>query len=128
MTPHRPERRVRRSADPAEALAWWLEASRLRNKLKNLALADDLGTLVSGAGSARECDELAAWAPLVVERKHATEGAPGRRLVGVKLPGFDAYVCTEGAPERDEELLSQVAAGCARILTRPSASLSESPG
>lgn len=124
MMPHGSERRVRRSADPAEALSWWLEASRLRNKLKNLALADDLGTLVSGAGSARECDELAAWAPLVAERKHA--GGPDALppVTGVKLPGFDAYVCTEGEPERHGEVLGQVAAGCARILSRSSTPLS----
>lgn len=116
MRLHRSERRVRRSSDPAQALAWWLEANRLRSKLPNLALADDLGTLVSGAGAARECDELAAWAPIVLTGRAPVEGA--RKLSGMKLPGFDAYICTDAELDPHAEVLSDVAAGCVRILGR----------
>jgi hypothetical protein len=117
MRPIRSERRVRRSSNPAEALALWLEASRQRTKLRNLVLADDLGILVSGAGAARECDELAAWAPLVLAHGEAC----GLPLEGVKLPGFEAYLCTEATSSGSAQLLSDVAAGCARILGRSAA-------
>jgi hypothetical protein len=116
MSPIRSERRVHRSSNPAEALACWLEASRLRNRLRNLALADDLGILVSGSGPERECDELAAWAPIVLKRG---ERPSSPRLTGVKLPGFDAYVCTEAESGQHTEALIDVAVGCARILGRP---------
>ena len=118
MSPTRSERRVQRSTNPAEALACFLEARRIRSNLRNLALADDLGILVSGSGSERECDELAAWAPIVVENANKRTGAPVR-ISGVRLPGFDAYLCTDAEPENHLELLSDVAAGCARILGRP---------
>jgi hypothetical protein len=122
MRLHRSERRVRRSSNPTEALAWWLQACKNRTNLRNLALVDDLGTLVSGAGSANECDELAAWAPIVLT--HGTpEGA--RPLSGVKLPGFEAYLCTDSAGAQGE--LSDVAAGCARILGRPEPHVPASP-
>lgn len=115
MRPICSERRVQRSTNPAEALLCWLEASRVRGRLKNLALADDLGILVSGSGPPRECDELAAWAPIVLLR--GERGAV--RLTGVKLPGFEAYLCTEADSGEHEEVLMDAAAGCARILGRP---------
>lgn len=111
------ERRVQRSANPADALATWLEASRQRGNLRSLALADRLGILVAGAGPSRECDELAAWAPLVLGGGGVAEG--GIELSGVKLPGFDAYVCTAGEVGPDRQLLHETAEGCARILGRP---------
>jgi hypothetical protein len=121
MSPLRSERRVKRFSNPADALACWLEASRRRGKLRNLALADDLGILVSGSGSTRECDELAAWAPIALKRGGAP---PELRLSGVKLPGFDAYVCTDTETGQHTEVLRDVAIGCARILGRPSQGLS----
>lgn len=116
MTRTAVERRVQRSANPADALASWLEASRQRGNLRSLALADRLGILVAGAGPARECDELAAWAPLVLE---GGSEEPAIELSGVKLPGFDAYVCTAGKLASDFDLLLETAEGCARILGRP---------
>lgn len=118
MRPHRSERRIQRSNNPADALVCWLEANRLRSHLRSLALADDLGILVAGSGPARECDELAAWAPIVLEG--ARPAPPDAvQLAGVRLPGFDAYICTAGEPGGHREVLSDVAAGCARILGRP---------
>lgn len=110
------ERRIQRSENPADALACWLEASRRGAALKNLALADNLGILVSGAGAPTECDELAAWAPIVLARGERPDGV---RLTGVKLPGFDAYLCTAAEPGQHIDLLKYVAEGCARILGRP---------
>lgn len=109
-----PERRVQRSTNPSEALACWLEAVRRRHALRSLALADSLGTVVAGAGPARECDELAAWAPLFLADEETRSGAPFE-LSLVAVPGFDAYVCAEGAAAND--VLSAAAAGCSRILT-----------
>ena len=102
------ERRLRRSSNPTEALGYWLESSRQRAKLRNLVLANDLGLLVSGAGFEEDWNELAAWAPIAT----AEAGAPARS--SVKLPGYPAYVCSELT--EGHTLLSDVAAGCARIL------------
>lgn len=112
MNSHTPERRVQRSSNPSEALSCWLEAVRRRHALTSLALADSLGTVVAGAGPARECDELAAWAPLFLEEE--TRKSAPFALSLAPVPGFDAYVCTES--ELPMEALSTVAAGCSRIL------------
>lgn len=110
----RKERRVRRSSNPSEALGWWLESSRQRAKLRNLVLANDLGILVSGAGAAEEWDELAAFAPLSTDSPASRGHEP--KLASVKLPGYPAYVCCSGLDSGAHGLLSEVAAGCARIL------------
>ncbi|MFZ5894184.1 MAG: hypothetical protein ACOY0T_24195 [Myxococcota bacterium] len=107
-----PERRVRRSSNPSEALACWLEAVRRRLAVRSVALADSLGMLVAGAGPARECDELAAWAPLQLHADVGPEGPPFK-LSLARVPGFDAYVCAENAAL---EALATAAAGCSRIL------------
>lgn len=110
------ERRVQRSENPADALTNWLEASRVRAALESLVLADNLGILVSGSGPEEECDELAAWAPIVLQPSTRPEGI---RLSGVKLPGFDAYLVTAAEPGQHAEVLHEVAQGCCRILGRP---------
>jgi hypothetical protein len=68
--------------------------------------------LVAGAGPARECDELAAWAPLVLD---ARESAP-QGLCGVRVRGLDAYLCAAGAGGNPLSVLTEAAEGCARIL------------
>lgn len=110
-----PERRVNRSEDPQQALSWWLEASRRRTNLGSLALADSLGILVAGAGSARDCDELAAWGPVVLTGDPWPESPPFP-LSGVKVPGFDAYLCLEGRDEVHTRMAEDIAVGCSRIL------------
>src|SRR6188768_1956082 len=94
MNPAIAERRVQRSSNPSEALVCWLEAVRRRLALRSLALADSLGILVAGAGPARECDELAAWAPIRL-RDVAWPELPPFELSMAAVPGFDAYVCAE---------------------------------
>ncbi len=70
--------------------------------------------LVAGAGPASECDELAAWAPIVLEDVEFPVRPPFE-LRGARVSGFDAYVCTAtGAAEF--ELLHDAASGCSRIL------------
>ncbi|MDQ2647207.1 MAG: hypothetical protein M3020_25610, partial [Myxococcota bacterium] len=90
-----------------------LEATRKRAQIQSLALSDRTGILVAGAGPARECDELAAWAPIVLA---AGEPRPEDAVCGVKVRGLDAYLCantTGGAPI---DILREAAEGCARIL------------
>jgi hypothetical protein len=115
MSTFSPERRVQRSSDPSEALSWWLEATRRRSNLRSVALADSLGMLVAGAGPARECDELAAWAPVALSGNPWPESPPFT-LSGAKVPGFDAYVCAEGSQSLTAPIAADAAAGCSRIL------------
>jgi hypothetical protein len=113
-----PERRVHRSSNPQIALACWLEATRRRTNLSSLALADTLGILVAGAGPARECDELAAWAGVLSHGSDWPERPPFE-FSAVKVPGFDAYVCVEGADDARNGVALDAAAGCSRILAAP---------
>jgi hypothetical protein len=115
MTPPLSERRVQRSSNPQEALVCWLEASRKKTNLRSLALADSLGMLVAGAGPARECDELAAWAPVLLAGSPWPEPPPFE-LATAKVPGFEAYVCIEGKDEARILAALDAAAGCSRIL------------
>jgi hypothetical protein len=108
-----PERRTRRSTNCAEALSLLLEATRDRARLRSLALSDKTGILVAGAGPARECDELAAWAPIVL-RKGSGSGRAG--MFGVKVRGLEAYLCTAEGGRRSLAALAEAAEGCARIL------------
>jgi hypothetical protein len=109
------ERRVHRSSNPQEALACWLEATRRRTNVRSVALADALGMVVAGAGPARECDELAAWAGVLFQGGDWPERPPFE-LSTAKVPGFDAYVCVEGAGEALNGAALAAAAGCSRIL------------
>jgi len=104
------ERRVQRSTNPIEALGCWLEATRRRAALASVALADASGLLLAGAGPARECDELAAWAPLL--EASLPECPPS--LQRVKLRGTDAYLCAARSAPLAE--LREAARGCDRIL------------
>lgn len=107
------ERRVRRSDNPKEALASWLESFRHRRALRSVALADSLGILVAGAGHARECDELAAWAPLSLAD---WPESPPFELSLAPVPGFDAFVCAQANDTTTELALADAAEGCSRIL------------
>jgi hypothetical protein len=115
MNSQLPERRIQRSSNPQQALACWLEATRRRTNLSSVALADSLGMLVAGAGPARECDELAAWAPILLSGDGWPESPPFA-LSTAKVPGFEAYVCVEGTDEDRSRAALDAAAGCSRIL------------
>lgn len=115
MTPNHPERRVRRSSDPQTALCCLLEATRQRSRLKSLALADRSGLLVAGAGPAKECDELAAWARLVDEKNGPANGPP-LQVKRVRARGIEVYLSGSGPTPVNADLLATTAAGCLRIL------------
>jgi hypothetical protein len=114
MDPKSLERRQRRSDNCAEALALLLESTRERARLASVALSDRTGILVAGAGAARECDELAAWGPLLGADGKPPRGAEG--LCGVKVRGLEAYLCATSAGGNPLPALTEAAEGCARIL------------
>ena len=104
------ERRLARSENTQVALTRLLEAARRSSQLEALALGDELGLLVAGAGAADLCDELAAVAPLAANDTALTR-SDVRRLA---IDGFEMFVSGRGA-ELDGAL-SRVAVGCVRIL------------
>lgn len=98
------DRRVSRSDNPITALTRLLEATRQNAALEAVAIGDDLGLLVAGAGAAELCDELAAVAPL---------GTVARR---VSVDGFEMFISGRGGDLGAG--LSRVAEGCTRILAK----------
>ena len=106
------DRRQARSENTQLALTRFLEASRHAAELEALALADELGLLMAGAGAAELCDELAAVAPLFGSASNVLgSGTEVRRLA---VDGFELFISGRGA--QLESTLARVAAGCARIL------------
>ncbi len=111
------DRRLARSENTQEALTRLLEAARRTSKLEALALGDELGLLVAGAGAADLCDELAATAPL-----SANDTMPVRLEVRrLAVEGCEMFVSGRGAELG--QALGRVADGCARILVEKRASL-----
>lgn len=112
------DRRQSRSEDTQVALTRFLEAARHAAAVEALALGDELGLLVAGAGAAEVCDELAAVAPLFGDRagRSTRVQALGRdtEVRRLAIEGFDMYVSGRGGDL--QAALEPVAAGCARIL------------
>jgi hypothetical protein len=104
------DRRLTRSENTHVALTRLLEAARSSSRLEALALGDELGLLVAGAGAAELCDELAAVAPLA-----ANDTLPARPEVRrLAVDGFEMFVSGRGADL--SSTLVRVADGCVRIL------------
>lgn len=117
------ERRRSRSNDSLIALGKLLDAARRRAGVDALALADASGCLVAGAGAARACEELAAYAPLLdsgqVEPPKKGLMSLGHAMAkAFDLDGVLAYLAWSGSPKREE--IEGAASGCRRILRRPS--------
>lgn len=114
------ERRVSRTENTLVALTRLLEAARRSAELEAVAIGDDAGLLVAGAGAAELCAELAAVAPLSTLLANDTVATRWdvlcrrtevRRL---RLDGLEVLISGRGG---DLGLgLGRVAAGCARIL------------
>jgi len=123
--PHDPreERRKHRTEVALEALTRLVEASRRRTALDAVTVSDPNGLLLAGAGAARLCEELAAWAP-VMGRAADNDTIPtsldsfeGRtRLRRVSVDGIQIVVTFCGARADEPAELDAVAAGCTRIL------------
>lgn len=107
------DRRQSRSENPQVALTRLLEATRSASALEALAVADELGLLMAGAGAAELCDELAALSGVANDND-----ASVRRMA---VDGFQIYISGRGTGL--EQALGHVAAGCARILDEKRARL-----
>ena len=119
------ERRLTRSDDTLVALGRLLDGIRRRMRLETLAVADESGLLVAGAGAWRACEELAAFGAELVGRA-ANDVVPCRMDVvaratevrRLRIDGIEVLLCGRGdAPTRSGGL-SEAAAGCERILSR----------
>jgi hypothetical protein len=120
------DRRQDRSENTQVALTRWLEAARRSAALEALALGDELGLLMAGAGAAELCDELAAVAPLFYSAEVELPLSPdvlsaGTEVRRLAVDGIELFICGRGG-DLDAALL-HAAAGCARILVEKKARL-----
>ncbi len=69
-----PDRRIRRSEQPAEAARLFLDADAQRNGYTSLTLADANGLVVVDAATTLNSEALAAVAPFIDEGGRHTEG------------------------------------------------------
>ena len=115
------ERRTRRSAERQTALRYQLEHTREKGGLEAMVVADDDGLVLGSAGDSGVCEELGAYAPLLV-----------RSLMGMKLPplllggdvavrritlnGQPLFLATVGGGVARDALLSHSELGVSRIL------------
>ena len=118
------ERRRDRTTDALSALTRLLDAARRRSGIEALAVAEPGGVLLAGAGPARLCDEMAAWAPLA-EKLPANDAIPSRLDVferralvqRLAVDGVELIVGGVGEGEKTRRELGTVAEGCTRILS-----------
>jgi hypothetical protein len=111
------ERRRRRSPDPLIALHYQLSTTRHEGGLDTVVVADDAGVVVAGSGSWAACEELAAFAPLMMRGDYAFDRVTVR---DVDIDGNRVLLCAR-APTRDEDTsrdaaLVRAATGISRIL------------
>jgi hypothetical protein len=94
-------------------------------KLDALVLVDDRGCLVAGAGAWPVCEELAAYAPLLVDQSVIATAAVGSRIASLStevevrtlaLEGAEAVLASRGGGVDRTACMLRAAAGCARIL------------
>jgi hypothetical protein len=116
------ERRKDRCETTLGALTRLLEAARRRSDLDAVALCDRAGFLVAGAGAARLCDELAAYAPMLAAGETpANDTLPSSlmarerkfRVQRLSIDGIEVLLCESGAQSSDFTALAE---GCQRIL------------
>jgi hypothetical protein len=124
VDPPSSERRRRRSDDAITALHYQLSHTRTEARLEAVVLVDDTGCLVAGAGAWPVCEELAAFAPLLADRRVVGSAAVGSRLAAIEpdvfvrqlsVDGCEALLCGRGGEPR-AELIARTADGCRRIL------------
>lgn len=118
------DRRRRRSADPLVALHYQLSYTRTEASLETVVLADGSGVVVAGAGSWAACEELAAYAPLLLQGTTPEQGriAELRQRVtvhAVEIGGEEVLLCAMASSSSDElrrDALGRAAVGVSRIL------------
>ncbi|MEI9951144.1 MAG: hypothetical protein WDO74_19730 [Pseudomonadota bacterium] len=121
------DRRLARSENTQVALTRLLEAARHSAALEALALGDELGLLVAGAGAAELCDELAAVAPLFGSAasylpSHFDVLRRGTQVRRLAVDGCEMFISGRGAGL--DLALGGIASGCQRILVERKARLS----
>jgi hypothetical protein len=107
--------------DPLLALSRLLDEARERTGIASLAVADDWGLLIAGAGSWANCEELAARAPLLARAEVAANDTIPTRLDvlarrsevrRVTIDGMRVFICGEG------DNAAQAVAGATRSVER----------
>jgi hypothetical protein len=119
------DRRRRRSDDPLVALQYHLTGTRHDGSLDAIVVADDSGVVVAGAGLWPACEEMAAYAPLLVRgawsepgRDHGCRLAELRTEVDVHpvdVDGQTVLLCARGGSTAGAAI-EKAKAGVARIL------------
>jgi hypothetical protein len=122
----RVERRLAARDEVLTSLGRLLESVRREAEFEAVAVADETGILVAGAGAWARCEELAAAAPLVRPSYAANDTVPTRtdvlaRRMEVRrlmVDGVQVLLSGSGGRSSAPEALARAAAGCARILGR----------
>ncbi len=117
-------RRINRSSDVQVALSFQLAATAKRANFPAIVLADELGLVVSGVGSKRTCEKMAALAPMLTSRSKTFHGnikTAGRQLrlsvAPLKIDGARLFLCAaEGDEEEITRELFNGGLGVSRIL------------
>jgi hypothetical protein len=107
------------------SLAHLVDAVRLREAWQAIALADATGCLIAGGGAALDCEELAAFAPLLEETgPPANDVVPCRLDIltattvrRIRVDGIEVILCAYGVPRPRAERLEDAEAGAQRILS-----------
>jgi hypothetical protein len=116
-----PERRTNRSSDPLVALSRLLEATRQRTGASTLALADETGICIAGAGEVALCEELAALGPPSLVDRPVNDTIPCRLDVvertmlvrRLRIDGIEVFLCADAPHPID---VSDAEDGSRRIL------------
>ncbi len=117
------------AGDPLKTLSRLLDRAREDTGIAAIAVADDFGLLIAGAGSWSSCEELAARAPLLdQERIAANDTVPTRLDVlarrsevrRVTIDGMRVFICGEGA--NAAQAIAGATASVERVLGRRSPS------
>jgi hypothetical protein len=119
------DRRRKRSNDPLIALHYQLAHARSEGRFDALVVADGSGVVVAGAGAWAVCEELAAYAPLLVQGQWTEPGLDDTSRVAelrsevdiqpVDVDGQTVLLCARGGRGRTGAM-DRAAAGVVRIL------------
>jgi hypothetical protein len=120
------DRRRKRSQDPLVALHYQLSHARHEGRLDAIVVADGSGVVVAGAGAWAVCEELAAYAPLLLQGVWNEPGLGSGRgsrvaelckevdVQPVDIEGQTVLLCARGGLR--PAAMERAAQGVARIL------------
>jgi hypothetical protein len=121
------DRRRKRSNDPLVALHYQLSHARSEGHLETIVVADDAGLVVAGAGPWAACEELAAYAPLLVQSGWHEPAKTARSRVDeiredvgvqpVDVDGQTVLLCARGG-KTQPATMDKTARAVARILRK----------